>query len=338
MNMLEWKNEVISSNIRKAMPVMTYPGMEMIGTNVYDMVTDGMVQYKCIKALYEKYPDILATSMIMDLSVEAEAFGSSIKFSRDEIPTVISRMIDSFDKLDDIRIPNVGDGRTSQQLMAARMAAENLTDRPVFGCIIGPYSLAGRLFDISEFMTAIYLEPEGCHFLLNACTQFLKNYARAFKDIGVNGIIIAEPAAGLLAWEQCDEFSSAYVKEIVDYVQDENFFVILHNCGNTLSLVDSMVSTGSMGFHFGNAVDMTEILPKVPSDRLVFGNIDPAGVFKNSSQEDIILKTMDLLNRCSSYKNFILSSGCDIPPGTPMKNIDAFMKALKQFNHNIVNL
>ena len=35
------------------------------------------------------------------------------------------------------------------------------------------------------------------------------------------------------------------------------------------------------------------------------------------------------------YPNFVLSSGCDTPPHTPMENIDAFFKALDDFNKTI---
>jgi uroporphyrinogen decarboxylase len=136
----------------------------------------------------------------------------------------------------------------------------------------------------------------------------------------------------LLADYQCEEFSSQYVKQIVDYVQDDNFMVVLHNCGNTVSLVESMVGTGASGFHFGNAVDMLQILPQVPSNRLVFGNIDPAGVIKNATPEIIKVTTSALLKRTSEFNNFIISSGCDIPPGTSILNIDAFFEAVAEYN------
>lgn len=333
-NMIEWRNSILNAEKRIALPIMTYPGLSIINKSVLDMVTDGDVQYACVKALFDRYPSFAATNLIMDLSVEAEVFGSTINFSKDEIPTVSARLIDSFVKLSDIQIPKVGDGRTAEHLKAAQLASMNLTGRPLFGGIIGPYSLAGRLFDITEMMTAIYLEPDCCHELLKKCVTFQKEYAKGFKDAGADGIIIAEPAAGLLAAEQCDEFSSRYVKMIVDYVQDENFMVILHNCGNTLTLVESMVSTGSMGFHFGNAVDMINILPQVPSDRLVFGNIDPAGILKNGTYETVKAKTLELLNKTSAYRNFILSSGCDIPPGTSLKNLDSFNETLNIYNNN----
>jgi uroporphyrinogen decarboxylase len=270
----------------------------------------------------------------MALYVEAEAFGCEINFSQTEIPTVSKRLIDSFSSLPSLKIPEIGEGRTCEHLKAAKFAAEKITDRPVLSGIIGPYSLAGRLYDITEMMSAILSKPEGSHELLKVCTDFLKKYAQAFKDAGCNGVVIAEPAAGLLGEEECAAFSSYYVKQIVDHVQDENFIVILHNCGNTVNLVNSMVSTGSIGFHFGNAVDMLDILPQVPSDRLVFGNLDPAGIIKNGTPETIRIKTLELLNKTASYKNFLLSSGCDVPPNTKLENIDALFNALDEYNKN----
>ena len=314
------------------MPIMTYPGLAMTGKSILEMVTQGVVQYQCIKALTDKYNTIASATLIMDLSVEAELFGSKIKFSENEIPTVTERLINGFDELHLLQIPELGSGRSKEYLKAAELAAKNITDRPALGGIIGPFSLAGRLFDITEIMTAILMEPDGAHELLKICVTFLKKYAKSFKDAGSNGIVIAEPAAGLLSPELCDEFSSQYVKQIVDYVQDENFIVVLHNCGNTTNLVESMQSTGCKAMHFGNAVNMLDILPQVDKDILVLGNIDPAGVIKNSTPEVIYYVTLDLLNKTKEFNNFVLSSGCDIPPKTPLINLDAFFRALKDFN------
>ena len=332
MNMTEWKNSILANPDKIAVPVMTYPGLQLTGKSVLDMATKGEVQYNCIKALSEKFPAVGAITLIMDLSVEAEAFGSHINFSEDEIPTVSKRLIDSFEQVVNLKIPAIGEGRTKCHLNAARFATENITTQPVFGGIIGPYSLAGRLYDITEMMTAILIEPEGAHELLSLCTAFLKEYALAFKNAGCNGVVIAEPAAGLVADYQCEEFSSRYVKEIVDFVQDDTFIVVLHNCGNTVSLVESMLGTGAVGFHFGNAVDMCEILPQIPSNKLVFGNLDPAGVIKNGNPEIIKVKTKELLTRTSQHNNFVISSGCDIPPGTKIENIDAFFEAIAEYN------
>jgi uroporphyrinogen decarboxylase len=334
-NMVEWKDSIIASEERKAMPIMTYPGLNILGKSVLEMVRDGEIQYQSLKALSDRYPTVASSTLVMALYVEAEAFGSEINYSKNDIPTVSKRLLSSLSSLASLKIPEVGDGKTGEHLKAAKMAVENIKEHPVFGGIIGPYSLAGRLYDISEFMAAILLEPEESHQLLQICTDFLTKYSKAFKDAGCNGIVIAEPAAGLLAEPECHEFSSRYVKQIVDHVQDDNFMVVLHNCGNTVKLVNSMVTTGSAGFHFGNAVDMLDILPHVPSDRLVFGNLDPVSVIKDGTTETIRAKTFELLDKTASYKNFILSTGCDVPPGTKLGNLDALFNALNEYNEEL---
>jgi uroporphyrinogen decarboxylase len=63
----------------------------------------------------------------------------------------------------------------------------------VFGGHIGPFSLAGRLFDLTEILMAVRLEPDIIHILLDKCTCFLIEYAKTFKKKGANGIFIAEP-------------------------------------------------------------------------------------------------------------------------------------------------
>jgi len=231
-NMQDWAKSVIDSEERLAMPLMTYPGLEITGNGVLEMVRSGEVQYECLKALSDRYPVIAAATLAMALYVEAEAFGSEVTYSEIEIPSVSKRLIDSFGFLKTLRIPEVGEGKTGEHLKAAQLAVANIRDHPVFGGIIGPYSLAGRLYDMTEMMAAILIEPEGSHELLEICTGFLIKYAKAYKDAGCDGIIIAEPAAGLLGRDECHEFSSAYVRRIVENVQDENFIVILHNCGN----------------------------------------------------------------------------------------------------------
>ena len=94
-----------------------------------------------------------------------------------------------------------------------------------------------------------------------------------------------------------------------------------------------MIASGASAYHLGNKIDMVEVLEQMPSDALVMGNLDPVSIFKMSSPETIKQATLDLLNATRKYPNFILSSGCDIPPQTPFENIDAFYAALNEFNH-----
>lgn len=331
MNTSAWIKSLIESPQTAAMPIMTHPGIELLGRQVVDAVTDGRVHFAAIEALNKRFPQSAACTVIMDLTVEAEAFGATLHLSDNEVPSILGRLVSNFDEVQALAVPSIDAARVPEYLKANRLAAAHI-DKPVFSGCIGPYSLAGRLFDMTEIMMAIYTEPQTVELLLEKCTAFIRNYCAALKECGVAGVILAEPAAGLLPNEECRQYSSVYVKQIVDALQDDNFAVILHNCGNTGHCTEAMVATGAKGYHFGNKIDMVAALEGCPADVLVMGNLDPVGVFKNVTPGEMASLTRELLERTAAYPNFVLSSGCDTPPEVPFENIEVFYKTAEEFN------
>jgi uroporphyrinogen decarboxylase len=88
-----------------------------------------------------------------------------------------------------------------------------------------------------------------------------------------------------------------------------------------------------MAYHFGNSVDLREMLEKIPEDRVVMGNIDPAGVLCMGTPDSVREETLELMSRCAAFPHFVPSSGCDIPPMTPWENIDAFFAAVREYQN-----
>ena len=328
--MKQFIDSILKSTTRLAMPVMTHPGIEALGYTVKQAVSDGNIQYEAIKYIADKY-DTIACMAMMDLTVEAEAFGAKINLPDHEIPTVSERLLADAAAIDALQVPSLEAGRIPQYLLANKMAAENIKHKPVFSGCIGPFSLAGRLYDMSEIMVAIYIEPEAMVQLLSKCTEFLIEYCKALKATGTQGVIMAEPAAGLLSNDECQSYSTDFVKQIVDEVQDDTFTVILHNCGNTGQCTQAMVASGAKALHFGNAIDMEQVLTECPSDVIVMGNLNPVGVFKQGSVDSVKIETKALLTKVGSHPNFVISSGCDLPPFVPEENILAFLEAVALF-------
>ncbi len=310
---------------------MTAPGIELIGAKPDDVYKSGKLQYDCIEALSKRFSsDVMVT--FMDLSVEAEAFGCEMAFSNNEIPTVSRPVVSSNAEIKKLVIPAIGEKRTSQVLECARRCAQKI-GKPVFGGMIGPYSLAGRLTDMTEMMILAASEPETAHHLLSKAALFLSDYLQALKETGIAGVVIAEPAAGLLSPEMCQEFSADYLKTIIARVKDDSFMVVLHNCGRTEKQIEAMLSAAPDALHVGNAVDILDILPQVPSEIPVMGNLNPVGIMKDENSATVYHATTSLLNRTASFPNYVLSSGCDIPRGVPLENIDTFFKARTDYNN-----
>lgn len=332
INMKEWCLGIMDCPERTAIPIMTHPGIELCGCTVREAVTDGQVHAEVIRKLNEIYP-AAACTVIMDLTVEAEAFGAKVVFEDNEVPNVVGRLVTDVASVKGLQIPSLKEGRISEYLKANKLAAEYIMDKPVFGGCIGPFSLAGRLFDMSEMMMALYMETETIRLLLDKCNRFIISCLRAMKATGVNGVIIAEPAAGLVSNEDCLEFSSAYIAEIVKELQDDNFMIVLHNCGNTGHCTAAMVETKAASLHFGNKIDMVNVLKECPENILLMGNLDPVGILKMATPEKIKKEVLTLLENTSQWRNYVLSTGCDVPPEVPLENIKAFYEALNEYNN-----
>ena len=337
-NMYAWIEDQKAATAKKALPVLSFPSVQLLGITVRELINDSDLQAKGMKAVADRVPTAAAVSL-MDLSLEAECFGSKIRVSDEEVPTVVGSLIDA--ELDEderleqakaLAVPAVGAGRTQIYIDAIEKAVGLITDRPVLAGVIGPFSLAGCLMDVTEAMIYCYDEPDMVHVLLQKATDFIIQYIKAYKAVGANGVVLAEPLAGLLSPGLAQEFSGDYCKQIVDAVQDESFIVVYHNCGNTAVLtMDSLLSCGAKAYHFGDAVDMAEVMEKIPSDVMALGNVSPAGEFRGGTPESIKQATWKVMEACCKYPNFVISSGCDIPPMSPWENIDAFFAAVDAF-------
>ena len=331
-NMKEWIASLKGTGAKNPIPILSFPCVSLLGVTVRELISDSELQARGMKAVADKTNSAASVSF-MDLSLEAECFGAKIVVSDEEVPTVKGRIVNDMDEAEALVVPAVGSGRTQIYLDAIKNASAEITDRPVLAGMIGPFSLAARLLDVTEIMMDCYDDPDMVHTVLEKVTEFLCEYAKAYKAAGANGIVMAEPVAGLLSPTLEEEFGSPYVKKIVDAVQTDDFAVIYHNCGdNVPKMLDSILTTGCAAYHFGNSVDMEkDIIPNIPADTVVMGNIDPAGTLRLGTPEKVRLETFALLERCSKYPNFVLSTGCDVPPMTPWENIDAFFAASNEY-------
>ena len=278
MNMKQWMKDVIAAPRKKAMPILSFPSAELLGCDVRSLVSDSEMQAEGIRRIAGRL-DMLAAVSLMDLSVEAEAFGAQVRFSDSEVPAVTGALVTSRKEAEELKVPGVDAARCPVYTEAIRKVCRTVTDRPVFAGVIGPFSLAG-----------------------------------------------------LLSPELAREFSADYVRQIVENVQDEEFMVIYHNCGdNVLQMTDSIAQTKAAAFHFGNSISMRDMLEALPGDRLVMGNLDPTGQIRNGTPQSVKEQTRRIMEECCGYRNFVISSGCDIPPGSRWENIDAFFEAVKEF-------
>ncbi len=313
------------------MPILAFPGAALAGCSVRELVTDAGAQVAAQQLLHERVGTSCWLSA-MDLSVEPEAFGAEAIFSDFEVPTVIDRLVDDEPQVGRLAVPPVGAGRTHVYLETVRRLANHKGGLPVVAGMMGPFTLASRLHGITETLVDTIERPSLIHALLAKATGFLLAYARAFKAAGADGVIVAEPMAGLISPEALGEFSSAYIRRLVREAGDDTFEIMVHNCGARLEHLPAILESGARIHHFGQPMDMVAAMAGAPPGVVLSGNLDPTAVFVRATPGSVWENTTGLLRAFDREpRGFVISSGCDLPPNTPLANIEAFFKAVRSF-------
>ena len=329
MNMENWINLQIAERNKPAFPLLAYPAAQLLFITVKELVCSAPSMAIGMRLIADRYRMPAAVSF-MDLSVEAEAFGATCVYQADEVPTIIGKLISTEEDIDRLQVPKIGTGRTGIAVEAIAKATRLIHDRPIFANCSGPFTLAARLMYVSDILMKTMEEPEAVHRLLRKTTDFLAEYIRKLRRAGADGVILSEPVAGLLSPELMEEFSSVYVRELTDRLQERNFIVVYHNCANgTERMVPQLLSTGCRVFHVGEHADIEAILKAVPKDCLVLGNLSVPEVFRCDSPHHVRMSTQRLLMQCMNYPNFMISSGCDVPLDTDFDNLDAFFETVE---------
>ena len=94
---------------------------------------------------------------------------------------------------------------------------------------------------------------------------------------------------------------------------------------------EGIYTLGAMGYHFGDAIRLADMFVGAPADVLIMGNVSPSAQFRNGTPVSIREATHKVMAECCGNPNFVISSGCDIPPQCSWDNIDSFFAAAADF-------
>ncbi|MGV7234852.1 MAG: uroporphyrinogen decarboxylase family protein [Nitrosomonadaceae bacterium] len=328
-------SEAHADNKRLIAPLVGFPGCNLTNTTIKVAQQNHGVHYRCVNALVELLqPDI--AFILMDLSVEANALGLPVRFPVDQSSSVEYHPVDNLDELDSFFSINIlQDARIQSYIQTVEMMSMGL-DNEILNCayVVGPVTLAGLLETAERVAMDSILDPDRLDVLCSFSTEIIEKYAHALINAGADIICILEPTASILGPREFRKFSGCYVNHIIESYKYANIETVYHTCGNTMHLIEEMASTGVSVLSLDapeNGVDMAKAAQLAPENVIIMGNINPTYVLNDGSVEVIKKNTTELMEQMRPYPNFILSTGCDLPPETPIENMKAFMQAGRDF-------
>ncbi len=323
-----------SNKQRLVAPLMGFPGLQMIDSNIKVAQQNYGIHFSAIKALIKKYePDIAFP--LMDLSVEVNALGRYTVFPREDTPTVPK---DAFDFEDIEKLKHIGityDTRLLGYVETVKLMHISLKEETVIGAYVaGPYSMAGLIMGADNASLATILESEKLDELCEFTTARIQEYIRLLTSAGAQAICILEPSSVMLGPDEFERFSSRYIRDICNNYKYSDISIIYHVCGNTMHLTEIMVDSGVDAVSLDSpsaGIDLPEAARLIKNDTILMGNIDPTGTILNGTPEKMEEEVNQLLHSMDHFENYVLSTGCDLPQKVPLENISAFMKAGKNY-------
>ncbi len=333
MTLAEKAHASYQEGSRLVAPLMGFPGLQLRGGSIKLAQQNYGEHFGTVRALAERFrPDLIFP--LMDLSVEANAFGCYTLFPVHKAATVVEEGFDISDIERWRRVNMTFDTRLQGYVETQKLMNIGLPEGMLCGGYVsGPYTLAAMLMGSDNAAMATVLEPETLHSLCSFATEKIQEYTRLLISAGAQVIGVLEPSAVMLGPEAFQSFSAEYIKHIRRSVDYTGVNIVYHTCGNTMHLLESMVDAGVHGVSLDApeaGVDLPEAARRTPEDVAVIGNIHPAMTMVRGRSEDVREETDELLRAMDPYPHFILSTGCDLPEETPLENIQAFMDAGRQ--------
>ena len=201
-------------------------------------------------------------------------------------------------------------------------------------CDQAPFSLASMMRGSQEWMLDLIMgEPELVNELLEYCTDISCQFIRLMSQTGCDMVSNGDSPAGpeMVSPEMYEMFALPWEKIVVDEAHKCTLPYTLHICGNTDTILNLMLQTGTDAVELDYKTDVQKAFDVTHEKACFIGNIDPSGVLAMGSVGMVEKKTIELLNVYSKTNRFILNAGCAIPSSTPEENLRAMIKVAREF-------
>jgi uroporphyrinogen decarboxylase len=307
----------------KVAPLIGFPGRRLTGTTLKENLTSAGTQLRTLAEIDKMFdPDIVF--IFMDLSVEAESLGLKIDFPDEASPTVIESPLENADHLEEFRQIDFTSGRM-QLFLDVVKGFKRVSAKELAAYATGPFTLACLLMGTNRAAASVLSDPLLLHGVMEFTAGLVAHYVHGLAESGADHIVILEPSSVILSPGQFRSFSFPYIERIFTGIDRGR---VLHICGNTTHLFREMRDLGTVtGLSLDSAVNLGDAYRM--TKKTVIGNVNPS-IVCFGTHDDISREIDSLLKQMEGIPDFILSTGCDLPPETPVENILHFMRIARE--------
>ena len=310
---------------------ITLHGVEKYGWKFSEIHTDAEKMARVAASTYELFGFECAVAPF-DMGVEAEVLGSKVNYytHRTDVvyPTIEKPAAET---VDDLKVEIPSDLANAGRIPLVREALSKLKDRVgeeivVGSWVLGPYTQTGQIVELSNLSRAAYKKQALVDEILDKVSSFLIEVIRLYQEAGADYVTVREMGAGP------DILSPAIFRKLIKPHLDRMFTEIdspkvLHMCGDTNMIIELLGECGADAVSVENKNDVVATREKLGEDALIFGDIDAYSVLVNGTPEQVEQAVKDAVDKGVNA----LWPGCDIWPTVPQENMQALMRAAREY-------
>jgi uroporphyrinogen decarboxylase len=280
-------------------------------------------------------------SCLVDLNIISESFGAKLYYEKEVLPMPNEPAIDTLSAVDELEVTDPKkDGRMPVILDCAKLYRKKYYNKGFVysGVIEGPITAASNIVGIENLMRGMKKSPSLVHKLLEKVSEVCIEFGNAQIENGLDSVGIAEPTASstVISPEFFKEFCVPYLKRI--NLKLNTMGVFIHICGYTQPIIEQWIKIPKTFIISVDDVDLKKIFETIGKKFMVVaGNVSTTSLLRGSPQE-VEKITKDCLSKVGENGKYIASPACDLAPGTPENNINAFINTCKKYGKYPINL
>jgi len=284
--------------------------------------------------------DIFVT--LVDLSVEAEAFGQPCIYPMESTPYSdpnhpILKSHEDYHKIEQVNLRETG--RTKMVIdVVNRIAKAKGKECGVCGFVYAPLGVLGAMRGHERMFIDCIKHREDLIAACEAITPALIDYAVAQVEAGAHAIVMDTlyASATIMSPKMWEAIEAPFTKRIADAVKAAGGALVLHNCGGGIYFDVQQKYTDPVAIsHAYPAADCKtweEHAAKWGKKIVSIGAMDPAKVGMTLNPQGVMEYTREFIEYFKDCDGgFILSTGCEFPPNGSLLNAIAIMDAAKAY-------
>jgi MtaA/CmuA family methyltransferase len=266
-------------------------------------------------------------TVMSDPWAEASAFGVQVEYPEDSLPfDTGGHLPDAISAANLKHYIPLENERCLKRLIEIR-EFKKLAGNELFivGWVEGPVAEYVDLRKATNASVDFYLDAESVEKTMDIIVESAMNFITLQVKEGAHCIGIGDAFCSQIGPDLYNIFAFDRQKKLVDHIHMLGALAKLHICGNTTSILPSMISTGADIIDIDHLVlSMSDFASLLNAGQVFSGKSDPVTIIQDGTPQMIKKSVID--DSKQSGGRCIVSAGCEITPGTSIDNMHVFSK------------